>query len=151
MKLRAGFVSNSSSSSFVLAIPPNFDVTKHPEFDEILDEFMQHVWDDLIELIGDDFESEENKPKVIQKLVEAIKLMTDQSCGQLGDLDDYNDRAIWGVLTGIPYDDPMRLHDFDAASGDPQWYNVLSNSGMKSIQKIVEHDGIIPKENTDEV
>ena len=35
MKIRNGFVSNSSSSSFVVLLPENFDVEKHEAITEI--------------------------------------------------------------------------------------------------------------------
>ena len=54
MKIRQGFVSNSSSSSFVILLPENFDVEKHIE--EKWDKLDSYSIGNIIDEFDDEFE-----------------------------------------------------------------------------------------------
>lgn len=67
MKTRNGFVSNSSSSSFVICLPPDMTVDKFCE--KYAEDFIQYALENELYL-DDGIETEKDRDKIIEKFKE---------------------------------------------------------------------------------
>ena len=79
MKIRTGFVSNSSSSSFVVLIPSGLDVDRFPEPSE-----EQYDWYDI---------EPEDRPEYFKKIKDSIRAL--QQGGEIWRDEDY---YVFGLL-----------------------------------------------------
>ena len=70
MKTRNGFVSNSSSSSFVICLPPDMTADKFCE--KYAEDIVQYVLENELYL-DDGFETEEDRDKIIAKFKEFME------------------------------------------------------------------------------
>ncbi|MCK9477697.1 MAG: hypothetical protein M0R46_17425 [Candidatus Muirbacterium halophilum] len=71
MKIRNGFVSNSSSSSFVIALPKDFDAVAYVE--EKYSEMRSYLVSDIIDKWEDEFDGMDEEKFVKEKSVQIIE------------------------------------------------------------------------------
>ncbi len=114
MKIRSGFVSNSSSASFVVAFPPNFDVTELVK---------KAIEDD--EYFGSDEEEKEF-------------LNQDFSNWFNNDIWDCEEHEKFSITREILNDSNI-ISSFDVSSSDGQIQNLFSNENIDSFKKVLKN------------
>lgn len=103
MKIRTGFVSNSSSSSYVIAISNDIDSLIENNKDEIIENVLECMCDDIEEDFDDISElSEETKNKLINGFIESFKSSFDDGVSCFSSHDD-DDGKLYNVVSNLFY------------------------------------------------
>jgi hypothetical protein len=114
MKIRNGFVSNSSSSSFVVLLPDNFDVTS----------FVETHWKD-VDLSDFDFDDDADDDTAKAKVNEIVKKFIEDGEVYEGNEDDH----LW--LVRELFRDYI-MADFDVSSDSGSGV-ILDNAEIRKI------------------
>ena len=120
MKVRNGFVSNSSSSSYVLVIPNEFDVKKYFEFKNIKE---------LEDLEVFDFDAVEENVETLDDVIETLS--KDIKNGSTFEYDNYGYFQLFSSL----FDDFILSSD-DVGSDDGGITYLTQKEIMKKIENI---------------
>lgn len=101
MKIRTGFVSNSSSSSYVIAISNDIDSLIEDNKDKIIENVLECMCDDIEEDFDDISElSEETKNNLVNSFIEPFKSSFEDgvSC-----FTQYDDGKLYNVVSNLFY------------------------------------------------
>ena len=126
MKIRNGFVSNSSSSSFVVLLPEDFDVKKHVDanFEESVDvgDILEHY--DAPEDIDEEAYAKEKTVTILNKFIK--------------------EKCVYNYDSTVPYYTIMQiLEDYiivemEAGSGDSGEGTLLDKEDINKIKNILK-------------
>ena len=124
MKVRNGFVSNSSSTSFVILLPENFDLEKDIDWKSIQKSLFEY---------SDDVAKEDRIPKAKALVAKFIKegYLSDDSNDYYGD--DEMDRPDISTLTNALK--KYIVHEIETGADNPSSVSLLNN---KKVKKILE-------------
>jgi hypothetical protein len=103
MKIRTGFVSNSSSSSYVIAISNDIDSLIEDNKDKIIENVLECMCDDIEEDFDDISElSEETKNNLVNRFIESFKSSFEDGVSCFTQYDD-DDGKLYNVVSNLFY------------------------------------------------
>jgi hypothetical protein len=133
MKIRNGFVSNSSSSSFVVLLPENFDFEKHVE--ENFDKLDKWTKDDILERYEYDGDDSGKEKFEKEKSIEILKDLKKH-----GYFDSYENYFEMNVVNELLADYIIVSMESGPDSGYCELMNKDGVNRIKNILKKVEDE-----------
>ena len=116
MKIRSGFVSNSSSSSFIVAVPKNYAPTRH------------QVDKAIVSAACDEFIEKENYYEEIISQINVLK--------EGGEIYQYEDNDLFCILSLVFGNDSLVLGETDCRSDSGIIVNILTDRNRKIIHSV---------------
>ena len=130
MKIRLGFVSNSSSTSYVIALTRDFRATP-----EQLEEFIKEIKgydDDAVAM------TTEQATKDISKIVESLCKTGSWSWGEGWDISETDENMEHFHSFFCACGDSVRVSDADGGCGDDFLHNILADDIKNKTAELIE-------------